>query len=173
MLPLAAALDFLRIALAPAITSAGERALKLLQGWLSGLPDALAPRQGLAENSLGEFGVSLQGLVGEARLLAQPVSFEVVTTTHAEGIEDHHVAPLAARRLAEMSRSPSAPWRSGSSSPARPSICARPGWRAGTRRAYELVRGLVPFMDEGDPVPADLEPVTELVRSGALSPSSR
>ena len=54
--PLAAALDFLRIALAPALTGSAERLLKLLQGPLSGLPDGLAPRQGLAENSLSEHG---------------------------------------------------------------------------------------------------------------------
>jgi histidine ammonia-lyase len=82
VLPLAAAVDFLRIALAPALTSAAERAEKLLQGPLTGLPDGLAPRQGLPENSLGEFGVPIQGLTAEARLLAQPVSYEVVTTTH-------------------------------------------------------------------------------------------
>ena len=103
ILPLAAALDFLRIALAPALTTAAERLLKLLQGPLTGLPDGLAPRQGLAENSLGEHGVTAQALTAEARLLAQPVSFELVTTTHAEGIEDRMtMAPLAARRLAEM-----------------------------------------------------------------------
>jgi histidine ammonia-lyase len=170
VLPLAAALDFLRIALAPALTSACERSEKLLQGPLTGLPDGLAPRQDLAENSLGEFGVPAQALAAEARLLASPVSFEVVTTTHAEGIEDRMtMAPLAARRLAEMVdlgerllaielvlacqaidlRKP-----------------ARLG--AGTRAAYDRVRGLVPFMAEGDSVPADLEPVRELIRSGAL-----
>jgi histidine ammonia-lyase len=174
VLPLAAALDFLRIALAPAITSAAERSLKLLQGWLSGLPDALAPRQGLAENSLGEFGVPLQGLAGEARLLAQPVSFEVVTTTHAEGIEDRMtLAPLAARRLAEM-----VGLAERLTAIELVIACQAVDLRearlgSGTRRAYELVRERVPFMDEGDPVPADLEPVSELVRSGALSPSSR
>ena len=38
--PLAAALDFLRIALAPVVTSANERAVKLLQAPYSGLPAA-------------------------------------------------------------------------------------------------------------------------------------
>ena len=45
--PLAAALDFLRIALAPVVTSANERAVKLLQAPYSGLPawpPARAPR---------------------------------------------------------------------------------------------------------------------------------
>ena len=44
VVPLAAALDFVRIALAPAFTSAAERALKLLQAPLTGLPEGLAAR---------------------------------------------------------------------------------------------------------------------------------
>jgi histidine ammonia-lyase len=175
VLPLAAALDFLRIALAPALTSAAERALKLLQGWLSGLPDALAPRQGLAENSLGEFGVPLQGLVAEARLLAHPVSFELVTTTHAEGIEDRMtMAPLAARRLAEMVDL-------GERAVAIELViaCQAIDLREadplgkGTRAAYERVREVIPFMGEGDPIPADLEPVRELLQSGVVKRPSR
>jgi histidine ammonia-lyase len=175
VLPLAAALDFLRIALAPVLTSAAERTEKLLQGPLSGLPDGLAPRQGLAENSLGEFGVPVQGLTAEARLLAHPVSFEVVTTTHAEGIEDRMtMAPLAARRLGEMAEL-------GERIVAIELVIAcqavdlrRPdGLGGGTQKAYDLVRAIVPFMDEGDPVPSDLEPVRDLVRSGKLSPASR
>jgi histidine ammonia-lyase len=174
ILPLAAALDFLRIALAPALTSAAERSLKLLQGWLSGLPDALAPRQGLAENSLGEFGVPLQGLTGEMRLLAHPVSFEVVTTTHAEGIEDRMtLAPLAARRVGEMVDLGERVVAIGLVIACQAVDLRRPErLGAGTKRAYDLVRGIVPFMEEGDAVPADLEPVRELIRSGALNPAS-
>jgi histidine ammonia-lyase len=43
------------------------------------------------------------------------------------------------------------------------------GLGAGAKRAYELVRERVPFTGPGEPLPADLEPVRELVRSGALS----
>jgi histidine ammonia-lyase len=175
VLPLAAALDFLRIALAPALTSAAERSLKLLQGWLSGLPDALAPRHGLAENSLGEFGVPLQGLTGEARLLAQPVSFEVVTTTHAEGIEDRMtLAPLAARRLAEMVDLGERIVSIGLVIASQAIDLRRPErLGAGTKRVYERVRVVVPFMGEGDSVPSDLDPVRELIRSGQLTAASR
>jgi histidine ammonia-lyase len=170
VLPLAAALDFLRLAAAPALTSACERAAKLLQGPLTGLPDGLAPRQGLVENSLGEFGVPAQALAAEARLLAHPVSFEVVSTTHAEGIEDRMtMAPLAARRLADFVEL-------GERLVAIELLIAcqaldlrRPGrLGVGTKAAYDRVRAVVPFMDEGDPVPADLEPVRELIRAGDL-----
>jgi histidine ammonia-lyase len=173
VLPLAAALDFLRIALAPVLTSAAERLLKLLQGPLTGLPDGLAPRQGLAENSLGEHGVTAQGLTAEARLLAQPVSFELVSSTHAEGIEDHMtMAPLAARRLAEMVAL-------GRALVAIELVigCQAVDLRqperlgAGTRRAHERVREVVPFLAEGDSLVPDLEPVRDLIRTGALSAS--
>jgi len=174
VLPLAAALDFLRIALAPVLTSAAERTEKLLQGPLSGLPDGLAPRQGLAENSLGEFGVPVLGLTAEARLLAHPVSFEVVSTTHAEGIEDRMtMAPLAARRLGEMAELGERVLAIELVVACQAVDLRRPDrLGAGTQKAYELVRTIVPFMDEGDPVPSDLDPVRDLVRSGKLSPAS-
>jgi histidine ammonia-lyase len=171
ILPLAAALDFLRIALAPVLTSADERLIKLLQSPLTGLPEGLAVSHGLAEDSLTEFSVVAQALTAEARLLAQPVSFELVTTTHAEGIEDRMtMAPLSARRLAEMVGL-------GERLVAIELVIAaqavdlrgRPALGAGTRRAYELVRERVAFSGSGEPVPQDLEPVRELIRSGAFS----
>jgi histidine ammonia-lyase len=175
VLPLAAALDFLRIALAPALTSACERAEKLLQGPLTGLPDGLAPRVGLAENSLAELGLAAQALTAEARLLAHPVSFEVVSTTHAEGIEDRMtMAPLAARRLAEMVELAERVVAIELVIACQAVDLRRPKMLgSGTRKAYELVRRLVPFMDEGDRLVSDVEPVRALVRSGAFSPASQ
>ena len=103
VVPLSAALDFLRIALAPAITSAAERALKLLQASHTRLPEGLGARPQLAEPGLSELGAAVQGIAAEARLLGQPVSFELASTTQHEGIEDRTtMAPLSARRLAEM-----------------------------------------------------------------------
>jgi len=173
ILPLAAALDFLRIALAPVLTAAAERLLKLLQGPLTGLPDGLAPRQGLAENSLGEHGVTVQALTAEARLLAQPVSFELVSSTHAEGIEDRMtMAPLAARRLAEMVTLGEAVVAVELVVACQAVDLRRPErLGTGTRRAHERVREVVPFLAEGDTLLPDLEPVRELVRTGALTAS--
>jgi histidine ammonia-lyase len=171
VLPLAAALDFLRIALAPVLTSASERLLKLLQAPFSGLPEGLAVRDGLAEDALTQFGHAAQGLTAEARLLAQPVSFELASSTHPEGIEDRTtMAPLAARRLAQMVEL-------GERLVSIELVVAaqavdlrdRPPLGAGTTRAYELVRERVPFTDVGDAVPQDLEPVRKLIRSDAFS----
>ena len=170
VLPLSSALDFLRLALAPVLTSAGERALKLLQAPLTGLPEGLAVRSGLAEDSLSEFGVPAQALAAEARLLAQPVSYELVSSTHAEGIEDRMtMAPLAARRTAEMASL-------GERVVAIELVVAAqavdlrrpPRLGAGTGRSLALVRERIAFSGEGEPIPQDLEPVVELIQSGAL-----
>jgi histidine ammonia-lyase len=171
VLPLAAALDFLRIGLAPVLTSANERMVKLLEYPLSELPEGLAVERGLAEDSLAEFGVAGQALVAEARLLAQPVSFEVASTTHAEGIEDRMtMAPLAARRLAEQVEL-------GERVAAIELIVAAQAvdlreearLGAGTARAQTLVRERIPFSGRGDPIPADLEPLRELIRAGRFA----
>lgn len=170
VLPLAAALDFVRIALAPALTSAAERALKLLQAPLTDLPEGLAVRRGLASDSLSEFGVPAQALAAEARLLAQPVSYELVSSTHPEGIEDRMtMAPLAARRLAQMVEL-------GERLVAIELVLAaqaidlrgRLRLGTGTRPAYERTRETVPFTGENEPVPQDLDPVRELIRSGVI-----
>jgi histidine ammonia-lyase len=168
VVPLAAALDFLRIALAPALTSAAERALKLLQAPLTGLPEGLGAQPGLAEPALSELGAAVQGLAAEARLLAQPVSFELASTTQHEGIEDRTtMAPLGARRLAEMvdlgARVAAVELTIAAQAV---DLRERPPLGAGTSRAYALVRERVPFTDAGETVPADLEPLVELVRSG-------
>ena len=171
IVPLATGLDFLRLAVAPALTSAAERALKLLQAPLTGLSEGLAARPHLAEPGLSELGAALQGIVAEARLLAQPVSFELASTTQHEGIEDRTtMAPLAARRLAEMVEL-------GARVVAIELVIAaqavdlrgRPVLGAGTGRAYARVREQVPFTGAGNALTRDLEPIVDLVRSGGLS----
>jgi histidine ammonia-lyase len=170
VVPLAAALDFLRIALAPVLTSAAERALKLLQAPFTGLPEGLGARPGLAEPALSELGAAVQAIAAEARLLAQPVSFELASTSQHEGIEDRTtMAPLAARRLAEMVELGARTLAIGLTIAAQAiDLRGRPELGAGTRRAYELVRERVPFTDAGQALPRDLEPLVELVRDGAL-----
>jgi histidine ammonia-lyase len=170
-LPLAAALDLLRITLAPVLTSANERMVKLLQAPLSGLAEGLSERAGSAEDSLSEYGPAGQALTAEARLLAQPVSFELASTAHAEGIEDRAtMAPLGARRLAEMVEL-------GERIVAIELLVACQaidlrGHRlgVGTLRAHGLVRDRIPFKREEDPIPASIEPLRELIRSGGLAP---
>jgi histidine ammonia-lyase len=172
--PLAAALDFARIALAPVVTSANERAVKLLQAPFSGLPAGLAAASGSPEDALAELATSGQAITVEARTLAHPVSYELASSVKGEGIEDRAtMAPLSARRLAEMVQ-----------------LCARVAaielvvaaqaidLRApaplglGTGRAYRIVRELVPFTQADGTLPADLEPVVDLITRGDLIPAA-
>ena len=172
--PLAAALDFLRVALAPVVTSANERAVKLLQAPYSGLPAGLAASAGSPDDALAELAVAGQAITVEARTLAHPVSYELASSVKGEGIEDRAtMAPLSARRLADMI-----------------ALCARvaaiefvvaaqaidlrsPGQLGlGTGRAYRMIRELVPFTQADGTLPADLEPLVELVIGGALTPAA-
>jgi histidine ammonia-lyase len=178
--PLAAALDFLRIALAPVVTSANERAVKLLQTPYSGLPAGLAALSGSPDDALAELATSGQAITVEARTLAHPVSYELVSSVKGDGIEDRAtMAPLSARRLADMVH-----------------LCARvaaiefvvaaqaidlrtlsvpngPGQLGlGTGRAYRMIRELVPFTQADGTLPADLEPLVELVTRGTLTPAA-
>ena len=172
--PLAAALDFLRIAFAPVVTSANERAVKLLQAPYSGLSTGLAAQAGSPDDALSELAVAGQAITVEARTLAHPVSYELASSVKGEGIEDRAtMAPLSARRLADMIQ-----------------LCARvaaiefvvaaqaidlraPGQLGlGTGRAYRMVRELVPFTQADGTLPPDLEPLVDLVTRGALTPAA-
>ena len=166
--PLATALDIARLALAPVISTAAERAVKLLQRPLTGLTEGLGARPALAESALSEYGIAIQAIAVEARLLAQPVSFELVSTTQAEGIEDRMtMAPLAARRLEEMvalgARVASIELMFAAQA------CDLRGARlgVGTARLRDSVRRFVPFLEEGASLP-DLEPLVEEIRSGRI-----
>jgi histidine ammonia-lyase len=161
------------------VTSANERAVKLLQAPFSGLPAGLAAAAGTADDALSELATAGQAITVEARTLAHPVSYELASSVKGDGIEDRAtMAPLSARRLADMV-----------------SLCARVAaielvvaaqaidLRAlgsdvqsdlglGTGRAYRTVRELVPFTQADGTLPADLEPLVERVSRGDLHPDS-
>ena len=169
MIPLATALDLARLALAPALTSACERSSKLLHPVHSGLPEGLGERAGLAESALSEVGIAMQALTAEARLLAQPVSHELVSSSQAGGIEDRMtMAPLAARRLAEMVELGARIVAIELMLAAQACDLRGTALGAGTAKAHALVRSMVAFMREGDPLP-DVEALVALVRSGELA----
>jgi histidine ammonia-lyase len=168
---ISAALDFARIALAPAITSAAERTVKLLQSPSSGLTTGLAEDPETGDDGLAEFAVASQSLAVEARLYAQPVSFELASSSKAEGIEDRTtMAPLSARRLGEMVEL-------ASRVVALELVVATQAidLRAlgplgkGTEIAYRAVRQRIGYTGAGSPPPDDLEPLVEAVRGGELS----
>ena len=171
VLPLASCLDYLRIALAPLLTSAYERLEKMLQEPYSGLPQNLAARAGGVDLALSELGLIGQALVAEARLLAGPVSFEVTGSSRDGGLTDRiTMAPLAGRRVCEMVAL-------GERIVATELVIAAqaidlrgvPRLGGGTQRLYDLVREQVVFTEADEAPPRDIEGVLRLVRSGALA----
>ena len=103
MQAISSALDFVRIALAPVLTTQVERSIKLLQSSQTRLTDGLEPANDFGGSGLSEIAFPLQALLAEAKLLIQPVSAEIGSSMQAEGIEDRMtMAGLAARRLSEM-----------------------------------------------------------------------
>ncbi|MEJ7747676.1 MAG: aromatic amino acid lyase [Candidatus Limnocylindrales bacterium] len=168
VLPLAAALDYLRIVLASVLSASAERSVKLLQAPVTGLATGLAARAGTLDPGLTYLGIAVQALAAEARLLAGPVSFELTSTSHAEGVEDRAtMAPLGARRLADavdLGRRIAAI----ELTVAAQAVDVR-GMRsgAGTGRAQAAIRAWVPFLVAGDPVP-DVEPLVAAIADGRL-----
>jgi histidine ammonia-lyase len=171
VVPVAAALDLARIALAPVVTCAAERSVKLLQSPLSGLPAGLAAEPDTGDDALAEFAVAAQAIAAEARTLAHPVSFEVVSSSKAEGIEDRMtMAPLSARRLAEMTDLAARVIALELFVAAQAVDLRRPcRLGQGTEQAHRLVRELAGFTGRGEVPPADLEPLVDAVRAGRFA----
>jgi histidine ammonia-lyase len=168
-LPLAAALDYVRIVFASLLASSAERSVKLLESPWSGLPTGLASSGDPADPGLSYLGIAAQSMAAEARLLAAPVSFELVSTAHAEGIEDRmSLAPLAGRRLAEMAFL-GARVVAIELAVATQAIDLRamPQRGRGTAIAAAIVRRHIPFLARDATVP-DLEPLVEAVRGRTL-----
>jgi len=155
--------------------SACERSLKLLQRPFSDLPEGLALRVGIADDGLSEFGIAMQAIVAEARLLAQPVSFEGASTTQAEGIEDRMtMAPLSARRLADMADLAARVVALELFVAAQAIDLRRlPRLGEGTGRALRLLRELATFTGHGQAPPADLELLVDAVRAGRFTDAAR
>jgi histidine ammonia-lyase len=167
----AAALDLARIALATVVTCAAERTVKLLQNPLSGLPAGLAAEPDTGEDALAEFAGAAQAIAAEARTLAHPVSFEVVSSSKAEGIEDRTtMAPLSARRLADMADLSARVVSLELLVAAQAIDVRRPSHLGeGTGRALGLVRELAGFTARGQAPPADIEPLVDAVRAGRFA----
>jgi histidine ammonia-lyase len=170
ILPLASALDAFRIVLATAIGALAERIVKLLEAPWSGLPTGLVAGEDPTDPGLGYLGIASQAIAAEARLLAAPVSMELVSTAHAEGIEDRTaLAGLGARRLDEMLALAT---RLGATElvVAAQAVELRGSAPLGRRTApaVEVVRSLIPFVGPDEFVP-DLEPLVDRL-SGARLP---
>ena len=165
--PLATALDLLRIALAPVLAAAVERALKLLSPRFSGLTEGLVAEDGSWQDGLSELGVAAQAIAAEARLLAQPVSFELVSTMQESGVEDRAaLSSLGARRSAELldlTARVLAIELAVASQAVDLRKLDRLGGGAAAARAF--VRESVPYLESSEQMPLPLEELAHSIRA--------
>ena len=163
----AAALDFLVIAMADLASISERRIERLLNPDLSGLPAFLARNPGL-ESGLMIAQVTAADLLAELRVLAHPASVDSISTSAAR--EDHVSMGLAAARKARrgvalLERVLAIEW-----------VCAaqaiefRRPLRSGPllERAHRALRERVAALDADRPLHADLESAAELLRAGSL-----
>jgi histidine ammonia-lyase len=165
---LATALDLARLALAPLLTAAVERTLKLLSPRFSGLSEGLVATEGTWQDGLSELGVAAQAVTAEARLLAQPVSVELASTMQESGVEDRSsLSSLAARRVAEM-LDLGARLIAVELVVAAQAIDLRGDLMLGSGAAttHVFVRQRVPFLDAPELLPLPLEELAATIRSG-------
>ena len=171
VVPVAAALDFARIALATVVTCCRRADREAAAEPALGPPGRPGGRAGHGRGGPRRVRGAAQAIAAEARTLAHPVSFEVVSSSKADGIEDRTtMAPLSARRLAEMADL-AARVVSLELLVAAQAIDLRRSSRLGegTERARRLVRELVGFTARGQAPPADLEPLVDAVRAGRFA----
>ena len=164
---LATALDLARLALAPVLTAAVERTLKLLSPRFSGLTEGLVATEGSWQDGLSELGVAAQAVAAEARLLAQPVSVELASTMQESGVEDRtSLSSLAARRLAEM-LDLGARLVAVELVVASQAIDLRGDLTLGSGAAttHAFLRERVPFLDSPELMPLPLEELASTIRS--------
>jgi histidine ammonia-lyase len=169
ILPIAASLDYLRIVLASALGASAERTVKLLESSWSGLPTGLTLSGDPADPGLAYWGIAVQALAAEARSLAIPVSPEIVSTAHAEGLEDRASnAPLVARRTAEMVALGERVVGLELATAAQAATLRGHRLGAGSEQVRSEVRRSVPHLGPGDAVP-DVEPLVAGIRTGAFA----
>jgi histidine ammonia-lyase len=164
---LATALDLARLALAPVLTAAVERTLKLLSPRFSGLTEGLVAAEGSWQDGLSELGVAAQAIAAEARLLAQPVSIELASTMQESGVEDRmSLSSLGGRRLDELVGL-AARLLAIELVVAAQAIDLRGGLElgAGTAALRAFVRERVAFLDEPERMPLPLEELAATVRT--------
>jgi histidine ammonia-lyase len=163
------ALDLLAIAVADLAAISERRVERLLNPDLSmGLPAFLTRRPGL-ESGCMIAQVTAVDLTAELRILAHPASVDSVTTSANQ--EDHVSMGLAAARKARRAVDCLERVLATEMMCAAEGIEHRRPLRAGrgVERAHAAVRARVDRLDGDRSLGADLETLTELLRSGAFA----
>jgi histidine ammonia-lyase len=165
--PIALAMDFLGIALAELADISERRIARLLDPHLSGLPAFLTEHGGL-NSGLMLAQYTAASLVSENKVLAHPASVDSIPTSANQ--EDHvSMGTIAARKAREI-------LENTQTVIAIELLCAaqgldylrplKPG--IGSKRAFEVIREIVPRLDADRILYPDINRMVELIREERL-----
>jgi histidine ammonia-lyase len=163
-------IDFVKVSLAAVATMSQERSIKLLDRMWSGLPTGLVAVDGRGDSGLAMYQIVASSLTVELRSIAAPTSFDLASTSQAEGIEDRsHWGQFAARRLLAM-RDLAQRILAIELLVSAQALDLQDAEMFGprVRHIHELVRGAIPFMESGGPVPRELDSLIDLIRGRAF-----
>lgn len=103
MVTLCMALDVMRLAFAPVVTSSTERLAKLVDTTWSGLAIGLIEEDGIGAPGFNGVALFHKSITSEARLLTAPLAGELASSSHSNGVMDRaSLAALGGRRGLEL-----------------------------------------------------------------------
>ena len=167
---LTTALDFVKIALVPPAMASHERGIKLLDRFWSGLPTGLVGTAEQAESGLAMYQILLKSYALKVKSLAASTSYEITSTSQAEGIEDRETGGVqTAASLVEMIEQVQKLVAIELAIAAQ-AVELRQGTAlgAGIALLVQAVRQSIPFVRIGDALPRDFTRLIEAIRSGAM-----
>lgn len=165
--PVALAMDFLGIAVSELANISERRIERLVNPMLSGLPAFLVKESGLNSGfMIAQYTAA--ALVSENKVLSHPASVDSIPTSANK--EDHvSMGTISARKAREIVRNTE-------NVVAIELLCAaqaldvftntKPG--EGTQAAYEVIRGVVPRLDNDRVLSSDIATVKNLLKSGKI-----
>ncbi|MCL0078561.1 histidine ammonia-lyase [Dehalococcoidia bacterium] len=165
--PIALAMDFLGIALAELANISERRIAHLLDPHLSGLPGFLTEHGGL-NSGLMLAQYTAASLVSENRVLAHPASVDSIPTSANQ--EDHvSMGTIAARKARDILENSETVIAIELLCAAQGLDCLRPLKPGiGSRRAYEVIREIIPRLDADRILYPDINKMVELIRGARL-----
>lgn len=103
MVTLCMALDIMRLAFSPVVTSSTERVAKMVDTTWSGLAVGLIEEDGIGAPGFNGVALFHKSITSEVRLLSAPVVTEIASSSHSNGVMDRaSLAALSARRGMDM-----------------------------------------------------------------------
>lgn len=160
MVTLCMALDVMRLAFSPVVTSSTERIAKMVDVTWSGLAVGLIEEDGIGAPGFNGVALFHKSITSEVRLLCAPVATELASSSHSNGVMDRaSLAALSARRGMEMATLCKSIFAMELLVAAQ-AVELRGSLPIGqnTQKLFDLARDAVPFTPAGN-TPPNVEPL--------------